>query len=133
MRRQPRPPPTLENTEVEIIIMAIATLSSVITTLKGLGLSGANLNTAIQSIAGSSPTSAIQSACTTILQNSNNPAVVKDMTTKIAEIPNLPIAVANLLPALQEAVTPLQIVEVVQNIETALGPNTGGLNLGALL
>jgi hypothetical protein len=133
MRRQPRPPPTLENTKVEIIIMAIATLSSVITTLKGLGLSGANLNTAIQSIAGSSPTSAIQSACTTILQNSNNPAVVKDMTTKIAEIPNLPIAVANLLPALQEAVTPLQIVEVVQNIETALGPNTGGLNLGALL
>src|SRR5580704_3246901 len=97
MRRQPHPLPTLENTEVEIIIMAIATLSSVITTLKGLGLSGANLNTAIQSIAGSSPTSAIQSACTTILQNSNNPAVVKDMTTKIAEIPNLPIAVANLL------------------------------------
>jgi hypothetical protein len=133
MRRQPRPPPTLENTKVEIIIMAIATLSSVITTLKGLGLSGANLNTAIQSIAGSSPTSAIQSACTTILQNSNNPAVVKDMTTKIAEIPNLPIAVANLLPALQGATTPLQVVEVVQNIETALGPNTGGLNLGALL
>ena len=112
--------------------MAIATLTSVISTLKGLGLTGTNLNAAIQSIASSSPTSAIQSACTTILQNSNNPAVVKDMATKIAEIPNLPIAVANLLPALQEATTPLQVVEVVQNIETALGPHTGGLNLGAL-
>lgn len=113
--------------------MAIATLSSIITTLKGLGLSGANLNTAIQSIAGASPTSAVQAACTTILQNSNNPAVVKDMATKMAEIPNLPIAVANLLPALQEAATPQQVVEVVQNIETALGPHSGGLNLGALI
>jgi len=113
--------------------MATATLSSIITTLKGLGLTGTNLNTAIQAIAGSSPTSAIQQACTTILQNSNNPTIVKDMVTKIAEIPNLPVAVANLLPALQEATTPLQVVEVVQNIETALGPHTGGLNLGSLL
>jgi hypothetical protein len=110
----------------------MSTLSTIISGLKSAGLSGSLLTGAVQVIATNSPTSAVQSACTTILANSGNPAVVKDMATKMAEIPNLPLAVANLLPTLLSATTPLQVVEAVQAIETALG-QTGGLNLGALL
>jgi hypothetical protein len=110
----------------------MSTLSTIISGLKSAGLSGSLLTSAVQVIATNSPTSAVQSACTTILANSGNPAVVKDMATKMAEIPNLPLAVANLLPTLLSATTPLQVVEAVQAIETALG-QTGGLNLGALL
>jgi hypothetical protein len=112
-----------------------STLNNIVTVLKSAGLTGTTLTGAIQSIAGNSPTSAIQAACTTILANSANPAVVKDMATRIAEIPGVPIAVANVLPILQAATTPDQVIEAVRDIETALGPNTGGLglNLGSVL
>ncbi len=113
----------------------MSTLSNIVSALKNAGLTGQTLTTTVQSIASNSPTSQIMADCTTILANSMNPAVVKDMATKIAEIPNLPIAVANLLPALQAATTPTQVVEAVRDIETAVGPSTGGLglNLGSII
>jgi hypothetical protein len=112
----------------------MSTLSSIVSVLKAAGVSGSTLTSAVQAIASSSPTAAIQADCTTILANSNNPAVVKDMANKIAEIPGVPIAVANILPALQAATTPEAVIEAVRDIETALGSNTGGLglNLGSL-
>jgi hypothetical protein len=107
----------------------MSTLTNIVAVLKNAGVTGPTLINAIQSIAASSPTAAIQAACTTILANSNNPAVVKDEATKIAEIPNLPTAVANVLPVLQAATTADQIIEAVRDLETALGPSTGGLGL----
>lgn len=103
----------------------MSTLSNIISTLKAAGLSGTTLTQAIQTIAGASPTAAIQANCTTILANASNPAVVKDMATKIAEISNLPPAVAALLPGLTAATTPEAVVEAVRDIETALTSSTG--------
>ncbi len=118
----------------------MSTLTNIVSVLKSSGLTGAALTSAVQAIASQSPTSAIQASCTTILANSNNPAVVKDMAVKVAEISNLPIAVANLLPSLQAAAAnaatdPGAVVQVVQEIETAIGPSTGGLglNLGSFV
>ena len=112
----------------------MSSLNNIVSVLKSSGITGAALHGALQSIAQQSPISAIQADCTTILANSNSPAVVKDMATKIAEIPGLPLAVANVLPALQAAVTPDAVIEAVRDIETALGPSTGGLglNLGSV-
>ena len=101
--------------------MAAFNFGSLITTLQAAGLTGTNLTTAVQTLAQNSPSVAIKGYCTTILQNSGNPTVVKDMATKIAEVPNLPIAVNNLLPGLVNAATPHDVVSAVQDIETALG------------
>lgn len=116
----------------------MSTLGSLIQSLTSAGASSSVIQTAVQAVAQLSPVSSIQSACTTVLANSNNPTVVKDMATKIAEIPNLPVAVANLLPSLQAAAAsnnPMQVIQVVQAMETAIGPSTGGLglNLGSVL
>jgi hypothetical protein len=103
------------------------TLSNIVSILQGAGLTGTNLATAVSSIAASSPTAAVQANLTAILANSANPKVVGDLITKLAEIPNLPTAVANLLPSLEAAANPMDVVKAVQAMETALGP--GGLSL----
>lgn len=101
--------------------MASFNFGSLISTLQAAGLTGTNLTTAVQTLAQNSPSVAIKGYCTTILQNSGNPSVVKDLATKIAEVPNLPIAVNNLLPQLVGAASPHDVVVAVQDIETALG------------
>lgn len=109
------------------------TLSSLKSILSAAGVSATSLPSIIQALAANSPTSAVKAACTTILANSNNPSVVKDMAMKMAEIQGLPVAVVNLLPALTAAGTPLEVVNAVEAIETALGQGAGGLSLGSLL
>lgn len=111
----------------------MSTLSSLVSALKSAGASSSTIQSAVQAIAGASPTSTIQSICTIILANSNDPAVIKDEATKLAEVPNLPTAVANLVPQLEAAANannPMQVIQVVQAIETAIGGT--GLNLGSL-
>jgi hypothetical protein len=112
----------------------MSTLSNLLHSLTNAGASQSVIQATVQGLAALSPTSTIQSICTVILANSNNPAVIKDEATKLAETPNLPVAVANLLPSLQVAAAannPMQVIQVVQAIETAMGG--GGLQLGAVL
>lgn len=101
-------------------------LGSILQTLQAAGLTPAAAASAVQTLAANSPTTAINTLCQTVLQNSNNPTVVKDCCVKLAEIPNLPIAVANLVPALAAATDAMQVTQVVQAIETAANPNGGG-------
>jgi hypothetical protein len=79
--------------------------------LSAAGVSATSLPSIIQALAANSPTSVVKAACTTILANSNNPAVVKDMAVKMAEIQGLPVAAVNLLPALTAATTPLEVCQ----------------------
>jgi len=109
----------------------MSTLNSIFSALKGAGLTGTTLTSTVQALAANSPTSAIHAALTAVLANSGNLAVVKDEVTKLAEIPNLPQAVANLLPKLQAATTAEEVVTQVGLIETAMGPSNG-LSLGSL-
>lgn len=108
----------------------MSTLSSLVNTFQSLGITGTTLTSAIAAVAANSPTAAVQANCVTILQNSASPTVVKDMATKMAEIPNLPIAVANLLPGLVAAQSPQEVVAAVQAIETAVHPTGSGFSLG---
>jgi hypothetical protein len=96
-------------------------LNSLVSTLTSAGLSGSTLTAAVSALAGMSPNAKIQAALTTILANSGNPAVIADEVKQIAEIPNVPAAVLNLLPALSAANTPAAVVQVVQAIETVMG------------
>jgi hypothetical protein len=107
--------------------VASSTLSSIVSILQSAGLTGTNLASAVSTIAASSPNAAVQANLTAILSNSGNPKVVADLITKLAEIPNLPTAVANLLPSLEAAQNPMDVVKAVQAMETALG--AGGLSL----
>ena len=107
--------------------MAVVNLSQILSIFQSAGLTPAQISAGVQSLAASSPTTAVQTICTAILANSNNPKVVGDEVTKLAEVPNLPVAVANLLPTLGAATTPVEIVQAVQAIETAMGGNGIGL------
>jgi hypothetical protein len=108
------------------VSFSFPSLNSIISTLKAAGLSGTTLTTAVSTLAANSPTAAIQTLCQTVLQNSANPTVVKDCCVKLAEIPNLPIAVANLIPSLAAATDPMQVTQAVQAIESAANPTGGG-------
>lgn len=113
--------------------MAMINLSSVISTLQAAGITGTSLATAIGTLAANSPTAAVQGICTVILSNSSNPSVIKDECVKLAEVPNLPVSVANLIPELAAATSPLQVVQVVQAIEAAIGAGNSafsGFHLG---
>ena len=95
--------------------------SQLINTLSQAGLSGQVLTSTVQTIMQNSPRTAVMNYCTVILSNANNPTVIKDMAVKMAEIPNLPVAVANLLPELVAAQTVQQVNQIVQSIEAAVG------------
>lgn len=103
----------------------MSTLSSIINVLQGAGLTGTNLTSALSTLVANSPTTAIKAACSVILSNSSSPTVIKDEATKMAEIPNLPISVANLLPSLVAATTPVEVVQIVTEIESAVNATTG--------
>jgi hypothetical protein len=109
--------------------MAITSLNSVVSILQSAGVTGTALSTAISGLFAASPTTAINATCQVILANSNNPTVVKDEAMKLGEIPNLPLAVANLIPSLTAANSAPEVVQAVQNIETAIGPNHSIFNL----
>jgi hypothetical protein len=118
--------------------MATSTLSTILSALTGTGLSSTSIASAVAAIAGNSVTSTVEGLCTSVLQNSANPSVVKDLANKIAEVNGLTIAVANMLPELTAAAnatpySPMAVVQVVQAIETALGPQSSGFSLGSLL
>lgn len=121
--QQPTPPQPIGATPMSF---SFPSLGSILQTLQAAGLTPAAAASAVQTLAANSPTTAINTLCQTVLQNSNNPTVVKDCCVKLAEIPNLPIAVANLVPALAAATDAMQVTQVVQAIETAANPNGGG-------
>lgn len=83
----------------------MASTQSSLKSILSAGVPTTSLPSIIQALAANSPTSAVKAACTTILANSNNPGVVKDMAMKMAEIQGLPVAVVNLLPSLTAATT----------------------------
>lgn len=110
--------------------------SSIVTALQNAGTPAASIPNLLSQIAGLSPNAAIQAICQTLLANSGNADVVKAEATKLAEIPNLPAAVASFIPQLQAAaattpVNPLQVVMLVQGIEAAMhGTGAGGILAG---
>jgi hypothetical protein len=107
-------------------------LSSFVSTLTSAGVTQTTIPTILQTLANLSPNAAINQACHIILANSNNPTVVKDEATKLAEVANLPAGVAALLPSLENATTPMQVVQAVQAIEAAIGGASGLLGLPSL-
>lgn len=98
----------------------MSNFSTIVNALSASGLTGSSLTSAVHAVFSGSPRAAVMSACAIILANSNNPSVVKDEVTKMAEIPNLPAAVNNLLPELLAATTPAQVAQIVQAIELAV-------------
>jgi len=105
----------------------MTTLGNLFSTLTSLGLTPSTVTSVVQSLAANSPTTQIKALCTSILANSSNPAVLRDLITKLAEVPNTPVAVSNLLPSLEAATTPHDVVQAIRDIESALG---SGFNLG---
>lgn len=102
----------------------MSSLSSIMKVLTSAGLSGTTLSTAVQSIVGNSPNTAVRAICTVILANSDDMEIVNAEALKLAEVPNLPASINHLLPTLKAAKTPLDVVNAVQAIETALGPQS---------
>jgi RecA/RadA recombinase len=93
-------------------------LNSVFSALKGTGLTGTALTSAVQAVIGNSPAAAVKAACAVIVANSGNPEVVKDEATKIAEIANVPAGVTALLPAMTVGgATAEQVIQVALQIE----------------
>jgi hypothetical protein len=109
----------------------MSVLGSLTSALKGAGLTGSDLASAVSSVfsaaTSSSPNAAVKKCLTAILANSASPAIVADEAKQLAEIPNLPGAIQNLLPGLNAATTPIAVVEAVQAMEEALG--TTGFSL----
>lgn len=102
----------------------MSSLGSIMNILKNAGLSGTGLSTAVQSIVGNSPNTAVRAICTVILANSDDMDIVNAEALKLAEVPSLPASINHLLPTLKAAKTPLEVVNAVQAIETALGPQS---------
>ena len=110
------------------------TLASVWTTLSNAGLTGAALQTAVQTLSANSPNAAVLKCCTVVMSNLGNPSVILDECRQMAEIPNLPASVAQLLPVLAAAaqaqpINPLAVQQVVSGIETAMGQSGGAFGL----
>jgi hypothetical protein len=101
----------------------MSSFSSIVTALTSSGLTGSALTSAVQSVFQASPRAAVMAGCSVLLSNSQNPTVIKDEVTKMAETPNLPVAVANLLPELLTATSPSQVAQIVQAIEVSVPAN----------
>jgi hypothetical protein len=95
-------------------------LSSIVSALTSAGtLTGTALTNTVSAILSFGANSKVKAALTTIMANSSNPKIVADEVDKIAEM-NPPTAVANLLPSLLAATTPMQVIQAVQAIEAVL-------------
>jgi tetrahydromethanopterin S-methyltransferase subunit B len=55
-----------------------------------------------------------------MVANSNNFAIVADMRLKILEVPNLSATAAQLLNSITPTTTPLELMQIVAAIETAV-------------
>lgn len=99
-------------------------LATVLAALNTSGVAESTIPSIVSSLASLNPNATVLSACSIILQNSANMPVVQDEAKKLAETPNLPSAVSNLLPMLNAATSALQVVQIVQAIETAVGGNS---------
>ena len=112
-------------------------LKSVASNLSSSGITDpATLTKVFSGLSQLNPASPVLGLCNQILANAANPKVVDDLATKIAETPGVPASVIAILPALSNpAATPLQVIQAVQAIETALGAGQSGLlgfNVGGL-
>lgn len=102
----------------------MSTLGNIFSALKASGLTGATLTSTFQSIVGSAPGPAVKAACSMIIANSSNPAVIADEAKDIAEIANLPDGVRALLPSLTAPnVTPAQVIQAALQIEQIVSGN----------
>lgn len=95
-------------------------LSTIVTALTNAStLTGTALTNTVSAILNAGSNNKIKAALTVIMANSSNPHIVADEVDKLAEM-NPPTAVANLLPALLAATTPMQVVQAVQAIQAVL-------------
>lgn len=101
-------------------------LSSLTSILTSAGVTGSSLASAVSGLVGLSPNAKVKACLQAILANSSNPGVVSDEVKQIAEIANCPAAVMNLLPSFAAATTPIQVVQVVQEIESVMGGSIFG-------
>ena len=93
----------------------------VLAAAKQFGLSGTSLTGFIQSLALNSPATVGKGILTGMLANISSAAVIQDECVKLGEVVNMPNGVLELIPALEAAATPEARIEVIRDMQTALG------------
>ena len=94
-------------------------LSAVTTAVNAAGGSTSLIPSSMASLTGK-VSNQVTPLLNVIVANSSNFAVINDVRTKILEVPGLPATVVPLLTSITPTTTPLEMMQIVAAIETAM-------------